>query len=191
MIVAIGDEWCALGSAVAHGEGEIDALEELFDFLVEGCTANDNLVGTSAKGVVDLLADTLPDFFRDDRHLEHNLDGVGLYLGEHALADNLLDNQGYCNDDVGLDFLEGLGNDGWRGQTREEVQVVTRTEGEEELDGHAVHVGHRQDVQHVTELRHAVGQILLTEVHIAPDRTVGQHDVGATGDDFALDVLRV
>ena len=37
-------------------------------------------------------------------------------------------------------------------------------------------MGHRENVQHVTELGHVNSQILETEIHIAPDGTVGQHD---------------
>ena len=51
--------------------------------------------------------------------------------------------------------------------------MVARTEGEEELDGHTVHVGHGQNIQHVTELRHVVGQVLDTEIHIAPKGAIG------------------
>ena len=125
VVVAIRDKRCTLRSAIAHREGEVDALEELFYLLVQRCATDDDFVGPSAKGVVDLLTDTCLDLLGNDRHLQHNLDGVALYLGEYALADNLLDDQRYGNDDVRLDFLVGLGNDGWRGQTCQEVQVVT------------------------------------------------------------------
>ena len=54
--------------------------------------------------------------------------------------------------------------------------MVARAEGEQELDGHSVHVGHGQDAQRVTELRHLVAQVLLTEINVTPQGTVGEHD---------------
>ena len=154
VIVAIRDERCTLGSAVAHGDGELDALQKLLYFLIQRCSAHDDLVGAAAKGIVHFLTDTLLHLLRHDGHLQQQLHGVALYLGEHALADDFLDNQGYCNDHVRLDLLESLGDDCRRRQAGEEVEMIARTEWEQELHRHAIHVGHRQDAQRAREFRH-------------------------------------
>ena len=57
------------------------------------------------------------------KRVQHDLDGVALYLGEYALAYDLFYNKRYGNYDVGLYLLEGLGDDSQIGRAscREKV----------------------------------------------------------------------
>jgi len=50
------------------------------------------------------LANHLSHLLRDDGHLQQEAHAVVLYLGEHLLTDNLLDDQWHGDDDDGLDF---------------------------------------------------------------------------------------
>jgi len=97
-------------------------------------------------------------------------------LGNTFFAYDFLDDQRHSNDDSGLDVGEGLCDDGWRGQAVEEEQVASEAEGEDELNGHAVHVGHGQDAQHVAVLLQVYAQVVQAEVQVAPQGAVGQHD---------------
>ena len=56
------------------------------------------------------------------------------------------------------------------------MKVIARAEGKQELDGHTIHMCHRQNAQCVAELRHVDAQLFLAEIHVSPQRTIGQHD---------------
>ena len=112
LMVAIGDERRTLGGAIAAGDGEADADEELFYLLVEGCTTHDDLLDVAAEGFEHLLADGLLHLLADYRHIEQQPEGIVLDLREYALADDLLDDERHGDDDAGLDVLEGLCDDG-------------------------------------------------------------------------------
>ena len=53
--------------------------------------------------------------------------------------------------------------------------MVSRTEGEQKLDSHAIHVRHGQYAQRLAELRHVDAQVVDAEIHIAPQCTIRQH----------------
>ena len=130
VVIAIGNERCTLGCAIANSDREIDAFEELLNLLVERSATYDNLIGFSSKGCIYLATDALFYLLWYDRHLQQYLDNVALNLWEHTFADNLLNNKRYGYNYIGLYFLESLGNDGRRRQTGEEVQVIAWAEGE-------------------------------------------------------------
>ena len=142
MVVAIGNEWRTLRSAITNGDGEINVLHEFLNLLIQWGTSYDDLVSLTAEGVIYLLTDTLFHFLRDDGHLHENLNGIVLYLGEHALADDFLDNQRNGDYQMWSHRLESLCNDGRGGQAVEEEQMVTRAEGKQELNSLSVHMGH-------------------------------------------------
>ena len=70
-------------------------------------------------------------------------------------------------------LFESLCDNSRRGQSVEEEKVIAGAEGEEEFYRLSVHVCHRQDTQHLTELGHLRSQLGNTEIHIAPQGTVG------------------
>ena len=175
LIVAVGDQRCALRRAVAHGDGESDGEEELLDLLREGSTTHDDLIEVTTEGIVYLLADALLHLLAYDGHRQQQAHAVVLYLGEYFLADNLLDDQRYGDDDGGLHGGKGLGDDGGRRKTCEKEKVTAITESEEELDSHSVHVGHRQDAQHIVACLHFLAQDTDDVLHVTPDGSVRQH----------------
>ena len=144
--------------------------------MVQGRSADNHLVGTSTKSSINLLTNALFYFLLHDGHLQQQLHGIALYLGEHALADNFLNNQWHGHHYIRTDIFKGLRNDGRRGETCQEMQMIARTEWEQEFNSHSIHVGHGQYAQRAAELRHVVGQVFLTEIHITPQCPIGEHD---------------
>ena len=122
--VFVADDGGALRGAVAYSIGKFDALEELLHLLVEGCAADDDFVHVSAEGLEHLLADHLTHLLGDDGHLQQQAHTVVLHLREHLLADDLLDDERYGDDDDGLHLGQGLGDDGGRGHTVEVIDVA-------------------------------------------------------------------
>ena len=110
--VLIANNRRTLRGTITDGIGEVDFLEEVFYLLIEGCTTDDNLVHVAAKGLQHFLTDHLANLLRDDRHLQKQTHAVVLDLREDFLADNLLNDQRYGDDNDGLDFLKCLGDDG-------------------------------------------------------------------------------
>ena len=176
VIVLVADDRCALGSAVAHGIGEVDALEELLNLLVQGCTANDDLVKLSAEGLEHFLADHLAYLLRDDGHLQQQAHAVVLDLREYLLTDDFLDDQRYGDNDDGLDLGQRLSDDSWRGHTIEIIDMTTVEELEDELEGHAVHVGHGQHRDDTIAGLDGLTQHLAGKVVVRPQGAIGQHD---------------
>ena len=174
LIVTIADERSTLGSSIANSNGEADIDQELFYLTTQGCTADDDLVGTSAKGLIDLLAYLLLNLLRDNRHLQQQSHTVVLNLRKHPFAYNLLNHQWHGDDDGRLDGSEGLGNNGGRWQTGEKEEVTAAAETVEELYAHAIHVRHRKNGQHI--ILRLDGQASHTEVKVAPQSTIRQHD---------------
>ena len=174
-MVAVADERSTLRGTEAHGEGEVDALEELLHLLVESCSTDDNLVGLAAKGIVHLLANHLLHLLVHNRHHQQQAHVVVLNLREHTLADDLLNNHRHGNDQRGLYLGIGLSNERRAGQTCEVEDVNAVAEGEQELEGQSIHVGHGQDGNHVCARLHNGTQLGECEVEVSPQRTVRQH----------------
>ena len=110
--VVIADDGCAFGGTVAHGVGEVDALEELLHLLVEGSATDDDFVEIASEGVDHLFADLLLDLLGDDGHVEQEAHAVVLYLWKYLFLDDLLDDQRHGDDDGRADVGKGLGDDG-------------------------------------------------------------------------------
>ena len=127
-------------------------------------------------------APLLAHLLGDDGHGEQQAHAVVLYLGEYLLADNLLDNQGHGDDDLRLDVGKGLGDDGRRGDAVQVVHVTAVQELEDELEGHAVHVGHGQDGDDAVATVDDLAQHVVGKVVVRPEGAVGNHDtLGETG----------
>ncbi len=144
-------------------------MEEVFYFLVEGCTTDNHLIEVATEGIAYLVADLLLYLLADDRHVEEHAHAVVLYLWEYLLADNLLDNQWHCNDDGWLDASECLSDDGWARDAGEIEDVATLDELEDEFECHAIHVGHRQDADDRISRLDLLAQYILSKVGIAPE----------------------
>ena len=104
MVVGIADDRRTLGSAITHGVREVYTFEELLHLLVEGSTTDNDLIEASAKRVLDLLTDLLVYLTVKHRHVEQQTHAVVLYLREHLLADDLLDNERHGNDNGRLNL---------------------------------------------------------------------------------------
>ena len=176
LMVAIGDERGTLGGAVAARDGEADVDQELFHLLIEGSSTHDDFLDIAAEGFDHLVADGLLHLLAHHGHVEQEAYGVVLNLREHALADDFLDDQRHGDDDMGLDVLEGLCDDGRRRQAGEEEQMTPVAEAEDELEGHAVHMGHGEDGEHVLAGLDVLREQAHAEVQVAPERAVGEHD---------------
>ena len=125
LIVGIADDRRTLCGTIANGIWELYALQELLNLLVEGSAANDNLVEVAAKGIYHLLAYLLVYLLAYDRHVKEQTHTVVLYLREHLLAYNLLDNERYGNDDGWLNLCKGSSDDSRRRHACEVEDVAT------------------------------------------------------------------
>ena len=125
MVVAVGYQRCTFCGAIADSDRKLDVHHEFLDLLVQRSTTHDDFVSLTTKGGIYLLTDTLLHFLGDDGHLQQDLHGIALYLWEYPFADNLLDDQGNGNHQMGSYRLESLCDNSRGGQTVEEEQVVT------------------------------------------------------------------
>ena len=92
-----------------------------------------------------------------------------------TMTDDLLDDERHGNDDDGLDLRQGLCDDGWRGHTAQVIHVTAVQELEDELERHAVHVGHRQHGDDAVAGADGLAKHVAGEVVVRPDGAVGQH----------------
>ena len=51
--ISVGDDGSTFCGTIANGIGELYAMEELFNFLIEGSTSDDDFIETSAKRLID------------------------------------------------------------------------------------------------------------------------------------------
>ncbi len=174
-VVAIADKRGALRGAVAHGEGEFDALEEILDFLVQGCSADNDFIGFSAECVIHLLANHLLHLLVHHGHVQQQSHAIILNLREHFLTDDFLHNHGHGNDQRGLNLGIGLRDERGTRQSREEIEVHSVAEGENKLEGKAIRMSHRQDGNHIRARLHMLSELREGEVEVAQQRTVGNH----------------
>ena len=120
-------------------------MEEGLHLLVEGSTANDDLIEIATESVGYLLANLLAYLLADNRHVEQQAHAIVLYLREHLFANDLLDNERHGYDDGRLDATKCLGDDGWARDASEIIDMATLDELEDELKCHTIHVSHRKD----------------------------------------------
>ena len=163
----IADDGSALGGAITNGIGEVDFLQEFLHVLVECRTSDDDFVEVSTKGIHHLFADLLVHLPVDDRHLPQNLNAIRLYLREHLLLDDFLDDKRYGDDDCGFDIGKGLCDDGWAWHACKEENVFAGQEFVGELKGHSIHVGQRKDADDVVSLE-VCPHHFHGEVEVAP-----------------------
>ena len=171
---SIADDGGALGGSISHGVGEVDLLEELLHILVEGGSSDDDLVEVATEGVHHLFTYAFVHPPVDDRHLAENLNAVGLYLREHLLLDDFLDDEWNGDDDRWLDVGKRLCDDGRAGHTSQEEDVLTREEFEGELECHSIHVGEWQDADDVGAFQ-VLTHCLAGEIEVAPQSTIWNH----------------
>ena len=180
--VAVADDGATLRGTVAHGIGEANLAQKGLHLAVERSTADDDLVEVAAEGLAHLGEDGGAHLLADDGHGHEQSHLVGLQLGEHLLADDLLDDQRHGDHDARLDVGQRLGDDGGRGHAVEIVDVHALEKLEDKLKRHAVHVGHGQDADDVVAALKRLAQHVEGEVDVAPQRPVGQHHaLGAPG----------
>ena len=169
------DDGAALCHAVAHGESESDTAEECLGLAVEGCTSDNHLVELAAEGLVELVVDLLEYLLVNDGKPEQQADVPAVDDRLELLLVNLLDDQRYGDDKVGLDGAHGVEDDLGGRESGEEMHVAAGAELHQELEHHTVHVGGR-------EHGHAVGGIVQMAVHLEAEKdvreqgTVRQHD---------------
>ena len=175
LVTGIADDGGALRGAVAHRVGEIDAVQELLNLLVEGSAADNHLVEIVAEGFLHLVADGMAHLLVDAGHAQKEIHAGSLHLGEHLLADYLLYHQRNGDDDGRLDVGKGLRYHGGRRKARQVVDVATGQKLVDELEGQTVHMGHRKDAQHIVALLHVLAHGHTGKVEVAPQRTVGYH----------------
>ena len=175
LVVCIADDGGALGGAVAHGVAEAYLVEEGLYLLAEGGAADDDLIEAASEGCCNLLADLLVHLLADDGHAEEQPHLVVLYLGEDALADDLLNDQGHGDDDARAYVGKCLGDDSRAGHAGEVIDVAAGEKLEDELEGHAVHVGHGEDADDGVTGMDLGSEDVAGEVGIAPHGAVGQH----------------
>ena len=111
LVVFITDDRSTLCGTITYGISEADAMQETLHFLIESSTTDDNLIEVASECLSHLIAYLLAYLLVDDRHVEKHTHAVVLNLGEHLLADNLLDDERHSNDDGWLDAAESLGDD--------------------------------------------------------------------------------
>ena len=157
-------------------------MQEILHFLVESCTADDNLIEVASKCLSHLVAYLFAYLLVDDRHVKKHAHAVVLYLRENLLADNLLDNQRHSNDNGWLDAAECLGDNSRTWDAGEEEDVATGDKLKQELKCHTIHVSHRKDADDRVARLDLLRQYVLGEVDVAPERTVRyHHTLGETG----------
>ena len=175
-VVFIADDRRTLCGTIAHGVFETNAMQEALHLLVEGSTTDDNLVEVASEGLCHLFAYLLAHLLADDRHVEKHTHAVVLNLGEHLLADNLLDDEWHGNDDGWLDAAESLGDDSRTWYAGEEEDVATGKNLEEELERHAIHVSQWKNADDRVASLDLLGQYTHSKVEVAPECTVRHHD---------------
>ena len=89
-----------------------------------------------------------------------------MYLREHLLADNLLDDQRHGNDDAWLDLGKSLSDDGRRRRAVQIEHMTAMQEFEQELEGHTIHVSHRKDGDDIVATfdggtQHVAGKVIV------------------------------
>ena len=173
--VTVADDRGTFRSTVADRIGEVDALQELLHLLVQGSTADDDLVHAATESVQHFLTDHLAHLLRDHGHLQQQTHAVVLDLGEDLFADDLLDDQRHGNHDDRPYLLQGSSDDGRRGDAVQIVDVTAVQELEEELEGHTVHVGHRKHRDDRVTGLDLRSQHVAGEVVVRPQCTIGQH----------------
>ena len=77
--------------------------------------------------------------------MEKHTHTVVLYLREYLLANNLFDNQRYCDNDSRFDATESLCDDSWAWDASKVEDVATCDKLKQELKRHTIHVGHGEN----------------------------------------------
>ena len=123
-----------------------------------------------------MLIDALIDLLVDARHLHQQAHTRILQFREHLLADDLLDNQRHGDDNARLHVGESCSNNSRGGDARQIIDMAAFEELENKLEGHAVHVCHRQDADDIVTCSQKVfADDALSKVGIAPQRTIRDH----------------
>ena len=150
--------------------------EELLNLLVEGSTANDNLIELATERIYNLLANLLENLLVYEWHVEQQTHAIGLKLRQHLFADNLLDNQRYSNDDCRFYFCKGCSDDSRRRNACKVEHVTAEEEFEEEFERHAIHVRHRENTDDIIALLNVLGYGSHSKVVVAPHCAVRNHN---------------
>ena len=90
--VFIADERCALGHSVTDAVLELDIMQYLLYFAVEGSTTDDQITELTTKGLVQTLFDFATDDAVDNRSLPEHLHQRRTDLRQHPFLHDLLDN---------------------------------------------------------------------------------------------------
>ena len=122
--ILIADNGTALRCTVAHGIWEINSLKEMLHFLVQSCTANDDLIHLATEGFKHFLTYHLAYLLGDDGHLQKQAHAVVLNFREYLLTDNLLDDKWHGDDNDRFNLGQCLCNDGGRWYT---IKIVDMT----------------------------------------------------------------
>ena len=172
--LGVGDQWAAFGHAIAHGVGETDPVEERLDLAVERGAPDDHLADPPAESGQQALGDFPEDKLARERHFQRQLDRCLLQFGENTVADDLLDDQRHGEDERRPDAVESLGDDLGAGRARQEMDVASLVDRVEDLEGQAVHVGHREHADDGVAGMDE-GQVVRRELRVAPQASVGDH----------------
>ena len=173
--VSVGDDGGTLCGTVTDGNGEVYVFQELLHLLIERCTAYDNLIESAAKGIIYLLADFLLYLCSNDRCLHQQTNSRSQFR-EHLLADNLLDDEWYGDDDDWLDICESLCHNCWGGDAGEIVDVASAHELLDKFKRHTIHVSHRQNGYGIVAWMQLAIKHEARKVQIRPKGAIGYHD---------------
>ena len=100
--------------------------------------------------------------------MKEHAHAVVLYLREHFLADNLLDDQWHADDNLGLYFTESLGDNGRTWHSGEVEDMTTFDELEDEFKRHAIHMSHGKNADDIVSTFNLFTQYLVGKVGVAP-----------------------
>ena len=136
--------------------------------MVEGCASGHHLIGIASEGLHHHLTDALLHLLVDYGHIPQQSHLVVLYLREYHLANNLLDDKRYGDDNLRAHVGECLCDDGRRGYAGEIIDMATIEELEDKLECHTVHVGHGQDADDTVAMVDGLAKHMHGEVVVAP-----------------------
>ena len=173
--IAVTNDWRTLGSTVTHSEWEVNVFQEHFYFAVQGCSTDDNLIDVTTEGLHYLFANLLFYLLLNYRCVQQQLHAVGLNLGEHTLANNLLDNERYGYHKRRLHFGKCLCDDCRRRHTCQVEDMGTCNKLEDKFESHTIHVCHWQNADNVASRLNGCAQYAACKVGIAPHGTIRNH----------------
>ena len=150
MPIGIRNNGGTLRCSIPHSVIEVHLIQEVFNLAIKCRAADYDFIELSTESRHELLADLIAYSLIDQGQLQQYFHTGCLQLGKNRLSYDLFDNQGDCNDQVGLHFSKGLKDDARTWNARKEINMDANQEFVEKFKAHAVHMCHRQHTNHFT-----------------------------------------